>query len=466
MITTLPELLSDWPPAISVPGARRQIREQLEASGKRLVVIDDDPTGTQTVHDVQVYLRWSPRELYQAFASQESVFYVSTNSRALRPKAAHQLNYELGRNLLQASLGTGGGVLLASRSDSTLRGHFPTEVKALMAGFPQQFDGVVIVPAFFEGGRYTVDDVHWVEQRGRLVSADETEFSRDPVFSFRHGNLRHWIEEKTHGEWQADQVRSITLETVRGGGADAVAEELMQANNGEPIVVNAACYDDLEVLVIGLASAESGGKRFIYRCAASFVKARGGFQDRPLLTVEEMKPGEGPCLVVVGSYVEKTSQQLNELLSSKLAVGVELRVDRLLDAKTRDAAIRRVAAQTNALLGEQNAVVYTSRAQYDAHGESFLEVGKLIMSSLCQVVDQIKVQPGSVVAKGGITSIEIARSALGVDQATVLGQILEGVPVWRLGLESRWSGIPYVVFPGNVGNERAICQVVTSLQGQ
>jgi hypothetical protein len=64
-----------------------------------------------------------------------------------------------------------------------------------------------------------------------------------------------------------------------------------------------------------------------------------------------------------------------------------------------------------------------------------------------------------------ITSIEIARSALGVTEAMVLGQILDGVPVWRLGAESRWSGIPYVVFPGNVGGDNALEKVVQMLSG-
>ena len=462
----LHELLENLPPVRSVPGARQEIRKRLSDSGKALVVIDDDPTGTQTVHDVPVYMDWSVEQLRQALDSGMPIFYISTNSRGLNAEDAQQLSLELGRNLAEAARLEGRGVILASRSDSTLRGHFPLEVTSLMSGLGQRVDGVLIAPAFFEAGRYTIGDVHWVQQGDDLISAEQTEFARDPVFGYKHGNLRHWLEEKTGGAVKADSVRSISLETIRRGGPEAVAEVLLQASGAEPIVMNAAAYEDLEIAVLGLAEAEALGKVFACRCAASFVKVRGGLEDRALLTRADLKVRPGPGLVMVGSYVGKTSHQLDALLGSGKVAGAELRVDRLLDNRGRDAEIRRVSAWADSRLAQgQSTAVYTSRAKCLVEGAGFLEVGSTIMSSLCRVLQRMTVQPSFLVAKGGITSIELARTALGVKQAEVLGQILEGVPVWRLGAESRWSGIPYIVFPGNVGGDEALEKVVSTLSG-
>ncbi len=88
------------------------------------------------------------------------------------------------------------------------------------------------------------------------------------------------------------------------------------------------------------------------------------------------------------------------------------------------------------------------------------------MAGLCDVVSAIEGRPGFLVAKGGITSIEIARRALQCPEAEVLGQALKGVPVWRLGAGSKWSDVPYVVFPGNVGDEAALANVTGMLLGK
>ena len=70
-----------------------------------------------------------------------------------------------------------------------------------------------------------------------------------------------------------------------------------------------------------------------------------------------------------------------------------------------------------------------------------------------------------MVSKGGITSSVLATDALNVRRAQVLGQILPGVPVWQLGPEARYPGMPYVVFPGNVGGPDALLKAVAILHG-
>ncbi len=242
--------------------------------------------------------------------------------------------------------------------------------------------------------------------------------------------------------------------------------ELLNASDRVPVIVNATCYEDLEVLSLGIVSAEEKGKKFAYRCAASFIKARGGFEDKPLLTHQDLATGSGPGLIVAGSYIEKTSRQLQQLLDSGLAEGIELGVQELQREQSRQNEIQSVSEMVNQKLAAGvTTVLYTSRKLQVASNQNFQEIGNVIMQSLCEVVRRIQFRPSYLVAKGGATSIELARAALNVRKAFAMGQLIDGVPVWRLGVEARWSDIPYVVFPGNVGDDSALLRAIKILRG-
>jgi 2-phosphoglycerate kinase len=83
-----------------------------------------------------------------------------------------------------------------------------------------------------------------------------------------------WIEEKTRGEVPPSQVRSVSVESLRLKGPEAVIETVRIIPKGGILVINAVDYRDLEFAVLGLLEAEVLEKRFIYRTAASFVKSR------------------------------------------------------------------------------------------------------------------------------------------------------------------------------------------------
>jgi uncharacterized protein YgbK (DUF1537 family) len=460
----LADLSAGHPPVRNISGARLQVRDALAQSGKRLVVIDDDPTGMQAVQDVDVYMDWSVSTLEKALISGTGVFFVSINSRSMNPADARKLALEVGRNLKQSVAKVKVPVLLASRSDSTLRGHYPYEVEALVSGFGLKPDGLIFVPAFLEAGRYTADDIQWAEHSGQVVPVHETEFARDPVFQFKNSNLKYWIEEKTNGNIKASDVISISLELIRTGGPAEVARKLMGAVNGTPVVVNAVDYADLDIVSLALQVAEDMGKTFIYRCSASFLKARGGLPDKPLLTHRDLVTENGPGLIVAGSYVDKTSRQLKQVIDAGFAEGVELIIDRILKTDIRQQEIERVLTVLNRKLAEGIAVaLYTTRQLRVLPDEDFAATGKSIMEVLCEVIRRLETRPAYLVAKGGITSIEIAKNSLGAKEAFALGQILPGVPVWRLGSGSRWPGMSYIIFPGNVGDDSALLRAVSVL---
>ncbi len=441
-----------------------KIRAQVAASGTTVVALDDDPTGTQTVHGIPVLTEWPVAALRAELAGDLPACYLLTNSRSLPLARAQALNAEIGRNLALAAEQSGRRCVVVSRSDSTLRGHYPGEVEALAQALGGGFHAQLLIPFFLEGGRYTIGDVHYVAEGERLVPAGATEFARDRAFGYRASNLREWVQEKTAGRVRAAEVATIAIDDMRRGGPERVAGRLLSLAPGAVCVVNAASYRDLEVFTLGLLQAEAAGRRYLYRTAASFVRVRAGLEPRPLLSAAELAlPTTGGGLIVVGSYVPRTSAQLAALLARPGVVGVELDVAALLSGAPVEVA--RVARQAGqALAAGHDTVVYTSRtlvAGADAHGS--LAIGARVSAGLVGVVRAVEVRPRYLVAKGGITSSDVATAGLGVRRALVRGQVLPGVPLWQLGPESRYPGLAYVVFPGNVGTPTALAEVVAAL---
>ncbi len=458
---TLSALPSEWPVDL-----RATIRGQVEASGRTIVVLDDDPTGTQTVYDLPVLTGWGVDVLAAELSTRPACFYVLTNSRALPGPEAAQLGRTIGRNLAAASAQTGRDVVVVSRSDSTLRGHYPAETDALAEGLGQSVDGTLIIPFFLEGGRYTIDNIHWVAEGDTLVPASQTPYAADKAFGYKNSDLRAWVEEKTGGRVSAGDVAAVTLDDLRRGGPDAVRDRLLGISGGQVCFVNCASYRDMEVFVLGLLAAEAAGKRFLYRTAASFVQVRAGLPARPLLTANDLDlPSSGGGLFVVGSYVPKTTAQLDALLAQPGIVPVEIDVAALLDDRRASTLAAAIAATDAALAANRSVAVFTSRklVSVDDHAGS-LSIGRRVSDGLIEIVQKISQRPRYLVAKGGITSSDTATAGLGVVRAVVAGQILPGIPVWRTGDESRHPGLPYIVFPGNVGGDDALVEVERKLR--
>ena len=462
---TLAQLPPEWP-----DGLHPAIRSALRALDQKVVVLDDDPTGTQTVHGVPVLTEWTVAALRDELANELPAFYVLTNSRSMPLAEAQALNRTIGRNLAEAAGQSGRRFAAVSRSDSTLRGHFPGEVAALAEGIGsprgERVDGWLLIPFFQEGGRYTIEDTHYVAEGDALVPAGETEFARDAAFGYRASDLRLWVEEKTGGRIPARDVASVSLDDIRRGGPERVAERLQALDDGRVCIVNAASTADLEVFTLGLLLAEQRGKRFLYRTAASFVPVRAGIPPRPLLTADELRlPAAGGGLIVAGSYVPKTGRQLEQLFAETRATRVEVAVERLLEDGERQDEIRRAVSRAGESLGRgEDVVVFTSRALVTGTGgEESLAIGRRVSESLVEIVRALPAPPRYLLAKGGITSSDIATRALGVKRAMVLGQILPGVPVWQLGPESQYPGLAYIVFPGNVGGPAALVEIARAL---
>ena len=474
------QLLAGTPPdrAAETAGVAREVAR----SGRRLVVLDDDPTGTQTVAGLPVLTRWAEDDLRWAFGQQAAAFFVLTNSRSLAPVEMARVNREVVAAVAAAARAGGHGFVIASRSDSTLRGHYPAETDVLAEALRECTgrapDGVVIVPAYLEAW-LTVDSVHWMQGPDGFIPVGHSEFARDPAFGYTSSDLRGYVAEKTGGRWAADQVARVTLADIRAGGPPRVAEILGGLAGGRPAVVDAVTDDDLRLVVLGALAAEASGAALLYRAGPSFARARAGLGAVPPVAGRELaeltQPAGRPGLVVVGSHVPRSTRQLEHLLALDGVARAELSVPAVLAAGTRDSAVAAAADGVAAALGGgADVALCTSRELVTTAGqEGNLEIARAVSAALVDVVRAVtaRVRPAWIIGKGGITSSDLATRALGITRAWVRGPVLPGIiSLWDPVPAGEGAGapvpVPFVVFAGNVGDDGALGRTVTRLRGR
>lgn len=461
-------------PPLPDEAAVRRVLDRARASlNGKLVVLDDAPTGIQTVHDVPVYTDWRKETLLRGLQERGRMLFILTNSRSFSRQETQRVHREIADNLAWAARRAGVEFHLLSRGDSTLRGHYPLETETLRRELEKQlpvhFDGEILMPYFNEGGRYTIHGVHYVRTGDVLIPAGQTEFARDATFGYQSSDLAEWCQEKTEGRCAASSVFCITLEELRAMDMDGILDKLMRARDFTRYVIDAADDRDVEVFAAALLQAIAAGKRYLFRCAAGLVRVLGGVEYRNLLTWAELRTGHAPGLILVGSHVKKTTDQLQYLLQSQMLLepicfDVSCAADGAAFMRERDRVLEQME---KVLTAGHTAVVYTSRRlilAQDGSPQDNLAVSVGISQAISSLVAQLHTRPGYIIAKGGITSSDVGVKGLGVRRAWVLGQLLPGVPVWRTGEESRFPGLPYVIFPGNVGGEDSLRQAVEILE--
>lgn len=440
----------------------------------KIIVLDDDPTGVQTVHDIPVFTDWADKDIEEVFQEERQMVFILTNSRAFSETKTTEVHQDIARRVAEESKKTNMPFILISRGDSTMRGHYPLETEVLKETLEAHsnltYDGEIIMPFFKEGGRLTVDDVHYIKQADNYLPAGDSEFAKDRMFGFKSSNLRDYIDEKTEGQYPKEEVITISLDELRSLDIDAILNKLSQTNNFDKVVVNAVTEDDVRAFSIALLQAIEQGKNFLYRTAASFTKVIGDVSSRPYLTKEELiqSSNKNGGLIVIGSHVQKTTDQLNELKELDKVAFVEFKVSVVKDKQAFDQEIARVQAFIDDHLSKgQTVCIYTSRERLDlgeGMQEEELALSVKISDAVTQFVNECQAVPRYVIAKGGITSSDVGTKGLEVKKAEVAGQITAGVPVWKTGETSKFPNIPYIIFPGNVGENDTLKKVVEHLE--
>lgn len=450
------------------------LKRELELLERKVVALDDDPTGVQTVHQISVYTDWTVPSLEEGFRENQRLFFVLTNSRGFTATNTERIHHEIAQNLVTASRNTQKDFILISRSDSTLRGHYPLETRILKEDLERltgkKIDGEILVPFFQEGGRYTLGNVHYVKEGDKLIPAGMTEFAKDKTFGYISSNLCDYVEEKTRGEFRASDVTCISLEDLRNLNLQKIVDQLMGVTEFGKVIVNAAATVDVKIFAIAFCRAVRAGKEFIFRAAAAITKVLGGVTDRPLLTREELiSPGNpNGGIVLIGSHVKKTTEQLEQLKRTEKPVEfLEFHVERVAEKDGLKQEVQAVLSQVEKWIREgKSVVVYTSRKLIvpDTNDrDKILEMSTAISDAVVRVIGDLQEKPSFLVAKGGITSSDVGTKALHVKKANVMGQIRPGIPVWMTGPESKFPYMPYVIFPGNVGDPSTLREVVETL---
>ena len=441
----------------------------------KIIVLDDDPTGSQTVHSCLLLTVWDIDTLRLGLTDESPIFFILTNTRSLPPEQAAQVTREVCQNLKSAIASLNiQDYLIVSRSDSTLRGHYPIETDVIaeeLGGVDAHF----LVPAFFEGGRITIDSVHYLIVDNVPIPVHETEFAHDSVFSYSYSYLPDYVAEKTQGRIPANTVERFSLVDIRTGfditGKISTLDRLLKLTDNKCVVVDGEVQEDLNIFAKEILAAASRGKRFLFRSAASILTALADLppQSVPAEEMSQYVRSGKPGAFIVGSHVKKTTEQLQVLLKETGIVGIEIDVAQLLDNSTAHSLLTQTLNQIQTVHAENKTpVIYTSRQELAfADVQARLQFGADVSALLMDIVRGLPTDIGFLVSKGGITSNDVLSTGLALTSARLLGQILAGCSmVVTPDNHPQFPNLPVVLFPGNVGNTDALVTIYHRLTGK
>jgi uncharacterized protein YgbK (DUF1537 family) len=400
----------------------------------KIIVLDDDPTGSQTVHSCLLLTQWDVETLKLGLTDAAPIFFILTNTRALTATEAADITREVCRNLKVALAEVGmTDFLVVSRSDSTLRGHYPIETDVIAAELGG-FDAHFLMPAFFEGGRITRDSIHYLLVDGVETPVHRTEFAQDSVFAYSHSYL-----------------------------PDYVTEKLIQLENNRCCVVDGEQQSDFDKFAADLITATNLDKRFLLRSGASILTSLANLGEQPIPATEMaqyVRDGK-PGAIIIGSHVKKTTEQLTQLLLAPGIEGVEIDVSQLLqnEPTDREELLESTIEQINAIHEAGNTpAIYTSRQELSfSKIQTRLKFGEDVSAFLMDIIRALPDDIGFLISKGGITSNDTLSKALAMPTARLLGQIVPGCSaIVTPPNHPQFPNLPVVLFPGNVGDEHAL----------
>jgi uncharacterized protein YgbK (DUF1537 family) len=434
----------------------------------KIIVLDDDPTGSQTVHSCLLLTQWDVETLKLGLTDTSPIFFILTNTRAMESAQAAAVTREVCQNLKIAIAEVGLiDFLVVSRSDSTLRGHYPIETDVIAAELGG-FDAHFLMPAFFEGGRITRDSIHYLLVNGVETPVHKTEFARDSVFGYSHSYLPDYVAEKTQGMIPADRVVQFLLPEVRSGSLD----KLMQLERNRCCVVDGEQQSDFDKFAADVLIAASQGKKFLFRSGASILTSLAHLGSQPIPATEMSKyvrDGK-PGAIIIGSHVQKTTEQLAQLLKAQGIVGVEIDVSQLIsdEATVKTELLTRTISKINDIHTAGNTpAIYTSRQELSFNStKARLEFGESVSALLMDIVRSLPAAIGFLISKGGITSNDTLSRGLALPTARSLGQIVPGCSaIVTPPTHPQFPNLPVVLFPGNVGDADALAVAYGRLVG-
>jgi len=448
----------------------------------KIIIIDDDPTGSQTVHGCTLILKWDYDTLLKSLQGSSNLLFILANTRSLSEQDLKIRLKEICSSLkdvMNNSLFMEEEFVVISRGDSTLRGHNfiePFIINELLG----PFDATFYIPAFLEGNRTTVNGNHLVDN----IPINETIFSKDKIFGFNTCNVKELIYEQSNYQLDLNHIENIFIkdfEVLETNQSNKLYSYIEQLQNNKKVIVDIIDYSQLDKFSRVIKSLLNK-KKFLFRSAASFISSLSNVKrnkkDNIYFSQLRRKNNNDKImkgLLVVGSYVELSTLQLNKVLEISVCKPIEINVLKLYDFFKLEDNLRQInslkklisnAIRQN-LSQEFIPVLYTSREIVSLGDNNDLIQFQLFLSAfISEIVSVIKNEIGYLISKGGITTNSIISEGLEAESVYLEGQILPGISLVTFNLLEQKGKLPIVTFPGNIGNQMSLVKALEILENK
>ena len=440
----------------------------------KIVVFDDDPTGSQSVYGCPLILKWDEDTIVQALEIDSPLLFILANTRSMSSQGSENRTREICRSIksvFQRESLNLRDVLVVSRGDSTLRGHGCLE-PAILENELGPFDATFHVPAFLEGGRTTVNGVHLLNG----IPVHLSNFASDQIFGYSTSFLPDWLEEKSHGSIASKSVLHLTIEQLQSAietnqGIQDLMVFLRGLSDNVLVVVDAQESSHLSIFANTIIKLMSE-KRFLFRSAASLISA---FAELPsnvysrssLVSLRlrdkdfKLKPG----IIIVGSHVVLADQQLHFLLKDSHLRGIEIPVKKIArvlegslpDILLEDLEIMFFSQVKKILSAGKTPVIYTTRGELQfASSSKRISFGLQLAELIARLVGRLSNDLGYVISKGGITTQSLLDKGFNLSMVELKGQIMPGLSMVCSHKNNGYIQFPIITFPGNLGDETTL----------
>ncbi len=438
----------------------------------KIIVIDDDPTGSQAVYGCPLLLKWDEKTLLKGLAYPSPLLFILANTRSMEEdsvkKTINEISYSIRKAIQKQNLLLE-EIFFVSRGDSTLRGHGFLEPKLINERLGP-FDATFHIPAFLEGCRTTVNGIHLLNG----IPVHMTPFAKDSLFGYSTSKLDVWLQEKSKGKINSKDVLRLDVNLLNSAnesnfGRKKLSDWLLKLTGNQPVVVDVDKQQHIQRLGIAFRGL-IGKKRFLFRSAASLIAGLADLSQNPLtpfsLSQLRLKDRMGipkPGLVLVGSHVKLADDQLTNLLQEKSCIGIEISVEKIAeignDFSRKNLLLefeeRLLKKINHILMLGKTPVLYTSRTQLEFESPiDRVDFGNQLAEILATTVAKLSTKLGYIISKGGITTNTLLAVGLDLDLVHLKGQLLPGLsvvlPVGSL------NKLPIITFPGNLGDAQTL----------
>ena len=440
----------------------------------KIIVIDDDPTGSQSVHDCLLLLNWNYETLLKGLLSNSSLLFVLANTRSLSEKEVEKRLEEICNTLYKVYVENNiqDNLLFVSRGDSTLRGHNFLEPD-LINQYLGPFDATFHIPAFLEGNRITINGKHFVNG----VPAHKTNFAKDNIFGYETNDLKKLLYKKSKSKIELKNIKNLNC--IEKYSSYELKNFMENLKNNTHVIVDIDKFSQLEKFS-ELIRELIKNKKFLFRTAASFLKTisntknikKSNFyysQLRLKNKLNQFLPG----LIIIGSYTDISTKQLNNLLELNFFKAFEIDVEEFYKihlSKNRETLIfklKKIILERIRITIKNNfiPIIFTSRKEKIIENNYLqMDFYNSLSSFIAEIVADMKYEIGYLISKGGITSNTILNSSFNIDYVYLEGQICSGISLVKAKLTNNKNDLPVITFPGNLGNDHSLTQVWQAME--